>query len=97
MTDNYEMMVGLEVHVELSTKTKMFCRCSSRFGDPPNTNICPGCLGLPGSLPQANMEAVRLAVRAAIALNCSINLSSRFDRKNYFYPDLPKGLPGIAV
>ena len=91
MTDNYEMMVGLEVHVELSTKTKMFCRCSSRFGDPPNTNICPGCLGLPGSLPQANMEAVRLAVRAAIALNCSINLSSRFDRKNYFYPDLPKG------
>ncbi len=91
MTDRYEMMVGLEVHVELSTKTKMFCRCSTRFGDPPNTNICPACLGLPGSLPQANMEAVRLAVRAAIALNCIINLSSRFDRKNYFYPDLPKG------
>ncbi len=85
------MMIGLEVHVELLTKTKMFCRCSSRFGDPPNTNICPACLGLPGSLPLANMEAVRLATRAAIALNCSINLSSRFDRKNYFYPDLPKG------
>lgn len=91
MTDRYEMMVGLEVHVELATRTKMFCRCSSRFGDPPNTNICPACLGLPGSLPQANMEAVRLALRAAIALNCTINLSSRFDRKNYFYPDLPKG------
>jgi len=85
------MMIGLEVHVELLTKTKMFCRCSSRFGDPPNTNICPACIGLPGSLPLANMEAVRLATRAAIALNCSINLSSRFDRKNYFYPDLPKG------
>lgn len=91
MTDQYEMMIGLEVHVELLTKTKMFCRCSSRFGDPPNTNICPACIGLPGSLPLANMEAVRLATRAAIALNCSINLSSRFDRKNYFYPDLPKG------
>ncbi len=91
MTDRYEMMIGLEVHVELLTDTKMFCRCSSRFGDPPNTNICPVCIGLPGSLPQPNMEAVRLATRAAMALNCSINLSSRFDRKNYFYPDLPKG------
>ncbi|HON87141.1 MAG TPA: Asp-tRNA(Asn)/Glu-tRNA(Gln) amidotransferase subunit GatB [Bacillota bacterium] len=85
------MMVGLEVHVELATQTKMFCRCSSRFGDPPNTNICPICMGLPGTLPQANMEAVRLAVRAALALNCSLNLTSRFDRKHYFYPDLPKG------
>jgi len=89
--DTYEMMVGLEVHVELATKTKMFCRCSSRFGDPPNTNICPICMGLGGSLPQPNMEAVKLAVRAALALNCSINLTSRFDRKHYFYPDLPKG------
>lgn len=84
-------MIGLEVHVELATATKMFCRCSSRFGDPPNTNICPVCLGMPGALPQANMEAVKLATRAAIALNCKINASSRFDRKNYFYPDLPKG------
>lgn len=91
LDDAYEMMVGLEVHVELATQTKMFCRCSSRFGDPPNTNICPICMGLPGTLPQANMEAVRLAVRAALALNCSINLTSRFDRKQYFYPDLPKG------
>lgn len=91
LDDTYEMMVGLEVHVELATQTKMFCRCSSRFGDPPNTNICPICMGLPGTLPQANMEAVRLAVRAALALNCSINLTSRFDRKHYFYPDLPKG------
>lgn len=85
------MTIGLEVHVELATATKMFCRCSSRFGDPPNTNICPVCLGMPGALPQANMEAVKLATRAAIALNCKINASSRFDRKNYFYPDLPKG------
>ena len=91
LDDTYEMMVGLEVHVELATQTKMFCRCSSRFGDPPNTNICPICMGLPGTLPQANMEAVRLAVRAALALNCSLNLTSRFDRKHYFYPDLPKG------
>lgn len=87
----YEMMIGLEVHVELLTRTKMFCRCSTRFGDPPNTNVCPVCLGLPGSLPRPNREAVRLAVRAALALNCQVNLSSRFDRKNYFYPDLPKG------
>jgi aspartyl-tRNA(Asn)/glutamyl-tRNA(Gln) amidotransferase subunit B len=85
------MMIGLEVHVELAADTKLFCRCSSRFGDPPNTNICPVCLGMPGALPQANMEAVRLATRAAIALNCSINPVSKFDRKNYFYPDLPKG------
>ncbi|HAF66376.1 MAG TPA: Asp-tRNA(Asn)/Glu-tRNA(Gln) amidotransferase subunit GatB [Bacillota bacterium] len=91
MTDRYEMTIGLEVHVELATATKMFCRCSSRFGDPPNTNICPVCLGMPGALPQANMEAVRLATRAALALNCTINPVSRFDRKNYFYPDLPKG------
>jgi len=87
----YEMMVGLEVHVELATETKMFCRCSARFGDPPNSNICPICMGLPGALPQPNAEAVRLAVIAALALNCSINLRSRFDRKHYFYPDLPKG------
>lgn len=92
MTDAvFELVCGLEVHVELATKTKMFCRCSSRFGDPPNTNVCPVCLGLPGALPVPNMEAVKLAVRAALALNCEINLSSRFDRKNYFYPDLPKG------
>jgi len=87
----YEMLIGLEVHAELATKTKMFCRCLSRFGDPPNTNVCPVCLGLPGSLPVPNQEAVKLAVRAALALNCQVNLESSFDRKNYFYPDLPKG------
>ena len=88
---SYEMVIGLEVHAELSTRTKMFCRCPAKFGDPPNTNVCPVCLGLPGSLPVPNAEAVRLAVRAALALNCKVNLQSSFDRKNYFYPDLPKG------
>lgn len=87
----YEMLIGLEVHAALSTRTKMFCRCPARFGDPPNTNVCPVCLGLPGSLPVPNMEAVRLGVQAALALNCRVNLDSSFDRKNYFYPDLPKG------
>lgn len=86
----YELSVGLEVHVELATASKMFCRCKTDFGDPPNTNICPVCTGLPGALPVANREAVRLGVMAALALNCTVNLSSRFDRKNYFYPDLPK-------
>lgn len=89
--EDLEMVVGLEVHVELLTKSKMFCRCSTRFGDPPNSNVCPVCLGLPGSLPVVNREAVRLAVIAALALNCRVNPRSRFARKNYFYPDLPKG------
>ena len=79
----YEVVVGLEVHCELATKTKLFCRCSTRFGDPPNTNVCPICLGFPGTLPKPNKEAVRLAVIAAKALNCEINLSSKFDRKNF--------------
>ncbi len=87
----YEMLIGLEVHAELATATKMFCRCPSKFGDPPNTNVCPVCLGLPGSLPVPNQEAIELGVRAALALNCQVNLDSTFDRKNYFYPDLPKG------
>lgn len=87
----YEMTVGLEVHVELLTNSKMFCRCSARFGDPPNTNVCPVCLGLPGSLPVPNVEAARLGIRAALGLNARINLESGFDRKNYFYPDLTKG------
>lgn len=87
----YEPVIGLEVHVQLLTRSKIFCSCSTRFGDPPNQNTCPVCLGLPGPLPVLNREAVTMATRAALALNCTINSRSRFARKNYFYPDLPKG------
>src|SRR5262252_10862775 len=87
----YEPVIGLEVHVQLLTKTKIFCSCSTQFGDPPNMNTCPVCLGLPGTLPVLNKRAVEMGVRAALALNCTVNEHSRFARKNYFYPDLPKG------
>jgi len=87
----YEAVIGLEVHVQLLTITKAFCGCSAKFGAPPNTNVCPVCLGLPGALPVLNRKAVEYAVRAAMALNCTIRETSIFARKNYFYPDLPKG------
>lgn len=87
----WQPVIGLEVHAQLSTETKIFCGCSTRFGDPPNQNTCPVCLGLPGALPVLNERAVLLGLRAALALNCTIPPKSIFARKNYFYPDLPKG------
>jgi aspartyl-tRNA(Asn)/glutamyl-tRNA(Gln) amidotransferase subunit B len=87
----YEAVIGLEVHVQLATRTKIFCGCPTSFGAQPNTNVCPTCLGLPGALPVLSREAVELAIRGALALNCEIRPVSRFARKNYFYPDLPKG------
>src|ERR1700683_4085673 len=87
----YEAVIGLEVHAQLLTETKAFCGCSRKFGDPPNTNTCPVCLGLPGALPVLNRKALELASRASLAINCAVQRRSRFARKNYFYPDLSKG------
>ena len=90
MAEPYKIVIGLEVHVQLLTKTKLFCGCKNQFGLPPNTATCPVCLGLPGSLPVMNEEAFKLALRAALALNCRIAGFTKWDRKNYYYPDLPK-------
>ena len=87
---DYENVMGLEVHAELSTKTKIFCSCPTTFGAEPNTHVCPICMAMPGTLPVLNEKVVEYAVRAGLATNCEISRNSKNDRKNYFYPDLPK-------
>src|SRR5574341_2006205 len=87
----YEVVIGLEVHAQLLTRSKMFCGCGTEFGLPANTQTCSVCLGMPGTLPVINQKAVEMAIRAGLALNCTIRTANRFARKNYFYPDLPKG------
>ena len=86
----YETVIGLEVHVELATKTKIFCGCTTEFGGTPNTHTCPVCTGMPGSLPVLNKQVVEYAMAVGLATNCEINRHCRFDRKNYFYPDNPQ-------
>jgi len=88
---DYEAVIGLETHVQLKTKSKMWCGCANEFGAPPNTHVCPVCLGMPGVLPVANDEALRLTALTGLLLNCTVPQYAKFDRKNYFYPDLAKG------
>ncbi len=88
--EQFEVVIGLEVHIELNTKSKMFCGCRNDFGDEPNTNVCPICIGLPGSLPAVNRRAVESSISIGLALGCQIAPTGRFSRKNYFYPDLAK-------
>ena len=88
--EDYEVVIGLEIHAELSTKTKIFCNCSTEFGAEPNTHVCPVCMAMPGALPVLNEKVVEYAVKAGLATNCTISKDSKNDRKNYFYPDLPK-------
>src|SRR6266487_1015545 len=91
MRDKYESVIGLEIYAQLRTESKIFCGCSTRFGDEPNSNTCPVCLGLPGALPVLNRRVIEMGARAALALGLHISQRSIFARKNYFYPDLPKG------
>ena len=88
---NYETVIGLEVHAQVLTETKIFCRCSTKFGSEPNTQTCPVCIGMPGVLPVLNKKALEFSIKTGLATNCKISSFSRFARKNYFYPDLPKG------
>ena len=86
----YQTFIGLEIHIHLITNTKIFCGCKNRFGDEPNSNVCPVCMGYPGTLPSLNEEAVRKSYIVAMALNCHLNETAVFERKNYYYPDVPK-------
>jgi aspartyl-tRNA(Asn)/glutamyl-tRNA(Gln) amidotransferase subunit B len=87
---DYEAVIGLETHVQLKTRSKMWCGCANAFGSPPNTNVCPVCLGLPGVLPVPNDEALRLTALTGLLLNCTLPVRAKFDRRSYFYPDMPK-------
>ena len=96
-SNNILPVIGLEIHVELATQTKMFCRCPNRFGDEPNTHTCPVCIGMPGALPVINKKAVDFAIKVGLALNCTIPDFTKWDRKGYYYPDLPKNYQILSL